>query len=175
MGGFCRFLVTRKCLELLICCFDGQIIQHGQILRFRDKEVGAMVLVDELGIQETSNGPFKNIKPIKPIEPKNTQGREMLCRLFSIYLPSPRWILHPRNQKLQYLVLEWSVVCLMIASKPPHQIFVSRSGLPCCFGSTLSETLAFPEILRKDRIRSFWNVSIGVGDQRSFFGAHFFF
>lgn len=112
--------------ELLSCCFYGQLKKHGHILGFCDEEVGAMVLADDWGMQEMSDGPFRSIEPIDPEHP---QGWEVFHRKFSICLPPSRWILHSIRQKIRYLVLEGYVVRLRIYVNPQNQIFVSRSGL----------------------------------------------
>lgn len=116
-------------------------------------------------MQETSDGPFNNIKPINPLRP---QGRELFPRQFSICLTAQQCLLKPIGKTIRYFFLEESIILLRISSKPPQRLFVYLISLRFCFIGLRSENLFFPWILRSDRIRSLWNVFIGVWDQRRF-------
>lgn len=82
-GRYLQFLVTRKFGELLSSCFDGQIIQQRHTLGFFDEDIGVMFLEHERGMLDTSDGQFRNIKPINPRHP---QRRDVFLRQFSIWL-----------------------------------------------------------------------------------------
>lgn len=119
-------------------------------------------LADEWCFQETSDGPFRNMKPMSSRKP---QVIDIFRRHFSLCLPSPRWFLQPIGQKIRYLALEGSMVRFCISLKPPHDIVVSQSSLSRRRSLTRCGNLSFPGRMRGDWFRCLWFAFIFLWNQ----------
>lgn len=157
-----QFDVTRKFLELLICCFDGQLVQNLPIFWFFDEEVVFIVFADDWGIKKTSDGPFINIKPMDPWHPR---GIELFRRQFFYILSSSASASSLQNEN-HPVPRPWiSLIRLHISMKPQEQIAFSGSIVRRSFSLTRGVNLAFLVIMRNDRSRRISNVFIRFWDQ----------